>query len=112
MLSEAHTNLAVQIRKLLNRCVGLHPQYEYNGFEALFYFDDRDAAEQNVIRARRLHRFLTQPLPGLEFFTGRLGEHVVLDETLKGCREILDGKHDGIAEEAFYMMGTIEQVVA
>jgi RNA polymerase sigma factor (sigma-70 family) len=111
VLAPSHTDLAGQIKRLLNRYVGLHPQYEYNGFDALFYFDDREAAEQHVIRARRLHRFLTQPLPGLEPFTGRLGEHVSVEDTLKGCGEILDGKHDGIAEEAFYMIGTIEQVL-
>lgn len=111
LVGGAHVDLAKQTKQVLNRYVGLHYQYVHRGFDALFYFDDRDVAEQTVIRARRLHRFLTQPFLGLEPFTGRLGEFVALEDTLKGCREILEGEHDDVAEEAFYMTGTIEQVL-
>lgn len=111
-VAEEHVAVANEVQKLLNRYVGLHAQYEYNGFDALFYLHDRKGAEQTVIRARRLHRFLTQPLPGGEpFVTGLLGEHVALDDLLKGCREILDGKYDDVPEDAFFMVGTIEQAL-
>lgn len=112
LVSEEHVDLVAQIQNLLNRYAGLHVQYENKGFDALFYLEDRKAAEQTIIRARRLHRFLTQPLPGGEpFVTGLLGEHVALADTLNGCREILEGKHDDVAEHAFYMVGTIEQAL-
>lgn len=106
-----HVDLVGQVKRLLNRYVGLHYQYEYNGFDALFYFDDREGVEKDVVRARRLHRFLTQPFWGGEPFTGRLGVYVTLKDTLKGCQEILAGKYDDVSEEAFYLNGTIEQVL-
>jgi F-type H+/Na+-transporting ATPase subunit beta len=66
--------------------------------------DDRLA----VHRARRLQRFLTQPLIVAESFTGMPGAAVPLNETLRGFREILDGMHDQLPEQAFYMVGTID----
>ena len=111
-VGDEHADLVNQIQKLLNRYAGLHVQYENKGMEALFYLEDNKAATQTIVRARRLHRFLTQPLPGGEpFVTGLLGEHVALADVMEGCREILDGKYDEVAEEAFYMVGTIEQAL-
>ena len=62
-----------------------------------------------VARARRIQRFLTQPMFVAEAFTGQPGEYVPVRETVRGFREILDGKCDDMPEQAFYMVGTIEQ---
>ncbi len=70
--------------------------------------DDRTA----VHRARRLQRFPTQPLTVAEAFTGTAGAHVPLSETLRGFQEIVDGLHDGVPEQAFYMAGTIDDAAA
>ena len=64
-----------------------------------------------VERARRIQRFLTQPFFVSEPFTGIPGRYVELGETLRGFRQILDGKHDGLPEQAFYMVGTIEEAI-
>jgi F-type H+-transporting ATPase subunit beta len=61
--------------------------------------------------ARRIQRFLTQPFFVAEAFTGMEGRYVQLEETLRGFREILDGKHDDLPEQAFYMVGTIDEAV-
>ena len=62
-------------------------------------------------RARRLHRFFTQPFCVADSFTAIPGESVPLAETLKGVREILEGKYDEVPEEAFNLAGTIEQIL-
>src|SRR3712207_3487874 len=64
-----------------------------------------------VSRARKIERFLSQPNFVAEQFTGTPGEYVKLDDTINGFAEILDGKHDDLPEQAFYMVGTIEQAV-
>ena len=64
-----------------------------------------------VARARRIQRFLTQPMHVAETFTGQPGAYVKIDETVRGFKEILDGKYDTLPEQAFYMVGTIEQAV-
>ena len=65
-----------------------------------------------VSRARKLQRFLSQPFHVAEQFTGMQGKYVKLEDTIKGFKEIVDGKHDEIPEQAFYMQGTIEDVLA
>jgi F-type H+-transporting ATPase subunit beta len=64
-----------------------------------------------VSRARKIERFLSQPFFVAEQFTGREGVYVSVEESVRGFREILDGKHDELPEGAFYMKGTIDQVV-
>ena len=64
-----------------------------------------------VSRARKIQRFLTQPFFVAENFTGTPGKYVKLTDTIKGFEEILSGKHDSIPEQAFYMQGSIEEVV-
>ena len=64
-----------------------------------------------VARARKIQRFLSQPYFVAEVFTGSPGKYVPLKETIRGFREIVDGKHDGLPEQAFYMVGTIEDAV-
>ena len=64
-----------------------------------------------VERARKVQRFLTQPFFVAETFTGMPGKYVALKDTVRGFKEILDGKHDDIPTQAFYMVGTIDEVV-
>jgi HK97 family phage major capsid protein len=68
--------------------------------------------KKTVDRARRIQKFLSQPFHVAEIFTGNLGIYVPLEETIRGFEEILEGKHDGKPEQAFYMKGGIDQVVA
>jgi F-type H+/Na+-transporting ATPase subunit beta len=64
-----------------------------------------------VARARKMERFLGQPMFVAEKFHGLQGQYVTVEETVRGFREILDGKHDDLPEQAFYMVGTIDQAV-
>jgi F-type H+-transporting ATPase subunit beta len=63
-----------------------------------------------VARARRIQRFLSQPFNVAEAFTGRKGRYVPVAETVRGFREIIEGKHDELPEAAFYMVGSIDEV--
>lgn len=65
-----------------------------------------------VARARKIQRFLSQPFFVAEVFTGSPGKYVPLKETLRGFKEILEGKHDDLPENAFYMVGTIDEAIA
>ena len=62
-----------------------------------------------VARARKIQRFLSQPFFVAETFTGQSGRYVALADTVRGFREIVEGKHDDLPEQAFYMVGTIEE---
>ncbi len=64
-----------------------------------------------VARARKIQRFLSQPFHVAEQFTGFKGKYVKLADTIKGFKELVEGKHDDIPEQAFYMQGTIEDVL-
>jgi len=64
-----------------------------------------------VARARRLQRFLSQPFFVAEQFTGAAGKYVPIADTIRGFKEILDGQHDDLPEQAFYMVGGIEEAV-
>jgi hypothetical protein len=70
-----------------------------------------DEDKQTVQRARKIERFLSQPFFVAEAFTGSPGTYVKIEDTIRGFKEIIDGKHDDIPERAFYMKGTIEEVV-
>ena len=70
-----------------------------------------DDQKQTVARARRIQKFLSQPFHVAEVFTGRPGKYVPLAETIRGFSEILEGKHDDLPEDAFYMVGTIDEAV-
>jgi F-type H+-transporting ATPase subunit beta len=65
-----------------------------------------------VSRARRIQRFLSQPFFVAEAFTGTPGKFVKREDTVRSFKEILEGKHDGLPESAFYMVGSIEEAVA
>ena len=64
-----------------------------------------------MTRARRLQRFLSQPFFVAEQFTGYKGKYVPIGETVRGFKEIVEGKHDEIPEQAFYLAGTIDEVI-
>jgi F-type H+-transporting ATPase subunit beta len=80
---------------------------------SLLGMEELSASDREAVgRARKLTRFLTQPFGVTEQFTGRGGVSVSLEDTLKGCRAILDGEVDDIPEDSFYMTGTLEDVRA
>jgi len=105
-VGEEHYAIATEVRALLARYQELQDVIAILGMEELST-EDRLA----VNRARRVQRFLTQPFSVSEPFTGLPGRYVPLAETLCGFREILEGRHDDLPEQAFYMVGTIDEVV-
>jgi len=106
-VGEEHYAIATEVRALLARYQELQDVIAILGMEELSE-EDRLA----VNRARRIQRFLTQPFFVSEPFTGLPGRYVPLAETLRGFREILEGRHDDVPEQAFYMVGTIDEAVA
>jgi len=70
-----------------------------------------DEDKVTVARARRIQRFLSQPFNVAATFTGMPGKYVKIEDTVRGFREICEGKHDDLPEQAFYMVGTIEEAV-
>jgi F-type H+-transporting ATPase subunit beta len=64
-----------------------------------------------VARARKIQRFLSQPFFVAQEFTGTEGKYVKLEDTIKGFKELVEGKHDDVPEQAFYMVGTIEEAL-
>jgi F-type H+-transporting ATPase subunit beta len=105
-VGEEHYAIATEVRSLLARYQELQDVIAILGMEELSSED-----RQVVSRARRVQRFLTQPFYSTERFTNSPGESVSLQETLTGFREILDGRHDDLPEQAFYMVGTIDQAL-
>src|SRR5215207_159569 len=106
ILGEDHYRTATEVQEVLQRYRELQDIIAILGIEEL---SDEDRLTVN--RARKIERFLSQPFFVAEAFTGRDGIYVPVDETVRGFREILDGKHDDLPEQAFYMKGTIDQVV-
>lgn len=106
VLGEEHYNVARSVQETLQRYNELQDIIAILGMDEL-----SDADKQTVARARRLQRFLSQPFNVAEAFTGRAGKYVPVAETVKGFKEILEGKHDALPEEAFFMVGTIEEAV-
>jgi F-type H+-transporting ATPase subunit beta len=106
VLGEEHYAVARQIQVLLQRYKDLQDIIAILGMDELSE-EDRLV----VTRARKIQRFLSQPFHVAEAFTGTPGAYVQLQDTIKGFKEILDGKHDDMPEQAFYMVGTIEQAM-
>jgi F-type H+-transporting ATPase subunit beta len=106
IVGEEHYSVARGVQNVLQRYKDLQDIIAILGVEELSE-DDR----LTVGRARKIQRFLSQPMFVAEAFTGRSGTYVTRAETVRGFREILDGKHDQIPEQAFYMAGTIDDVV-
>ncbi len=106
IVSEEHYRVATAVQEVLQRYKDLQDIIAILGMEEL-----TDEDRLTVTRARKIQRFLSQPNFVAEQFTGQPGEYVKLEDTIKGFQEILDGKHDDLPEQAFYMVGTIEQAV-
>ncbi|MCX6730671.1 MAG: F0F1 ATP synthase subunit beta, partial [Candidatus Roizmanbacteria bacterium] len=102
-----HYQVARDVVKTLQRYKDLQDIIAILGMEEL-----SDSDKLVVSRARKIQRFLTQPMSVAEPFTGRPGRYVPMKETVRGFKEILEGKHDDKPETAFYMVGTIEEVKA
>src|SRR5215218_7440645 len=106
ILGEDHYRTATEVQEVLQRYKELQDIIAILGIDEL-----SDEDRLTVGRARKIERFLSQPFFVAEQFTGRDGVYVSVDESVRGFREILDGKHDDLPETAFYMKGTIDQVV-
>jgi F-type H+-transporting ATPase subunit beta len=106
IVGEDHYNTARAVQRVLQRYKDLQDVIAILGVEELSEED-----KLTVARARKIQRFLSQPMFVAEAFTGRPGAYVPIRETVRGFREILDGKHDDIPEQAFYMAGAIDNVL-
>jgi F-type H+/Na+-transporting ATPase subunit beta len=106
VVGEEHYDVAIKVKQVLQRYKDLQDIISILGIEELSEED-----KLTVGRARRIQRFLTQPMFVSEVFTGRPGKYVTTKETVRGFREILEGKHDALPEQAFFMVGTIDDAV-
>ena len=107
VVSDEHYDTATRVQEILQRYRDLQDIIAILGMDEL-----SDEDKLVVQRARKLERFLSQPMFVAEVFTGQPGAYVKLEDTVKGFLEILDGKHDALPEQAFYMVGTIDDAVA
>lgn len=106
VVGEAHYKCARDVQALLQR------YRELQDIIAILGMDELSEEDKIVVaRARKVQRFLSQPFFVAEQFTGMPGKYVDIKDTVRGFREILDGKHDELPEQAFYMVGTIEEAV-
>jgi len=106
IVGEDHYRVARGVQQVLQRYKELQDIIAILGMEELSEED-----KLIVARARRIQRFLSQPFFVAEQFTGARGRYVPLPETIRGFKEILEGKHDDLPEQAFYMVGNIDEVV-
>jgi F-type H+-transporting ATPase subunit beta len=105
-VGEEHYNVATEVKETLQRYRELQDIIAILGIDEL-----SDEDKVTVARARRIERFLSQPFFVAEAFTGTPGEYVPIAETVRGFAEILEGKHDDLPEGAFFLKGSIDQVV-
>ena len=101
-----HYNVARQLQMILQKYKDLQDIIAILGMDEL-----SDEDKVTVSRARKIQRFLSQPFFVAAQFTGKEGRYVKLEDTVRGFKEIIDGKHDDIPEQAFYMVGTIEEAL-
>ena len=106
IVGDEHYETATRVQQVLQRYKDLQDIIAILGMDEL-----TDEDKLTVTRARKIQRFLSQPNFVAEQFTGQPGEYVRLEDTIKGFQEILEGKHDDLPEQAFYMVGPIEQAV-
>lgn len=104
IVGEEHYNVARGVQQTLQRYKELQDIIAILGMDELSEED-----KLTVNRARRIQRFLSQPFFVAEVFTGTKGKYVALEKTVQGFKEILEGKHDGLPEQAFYMVGDISE---
>jgi F-type H+-transporting ATPase subunit beta len=107
IVSAEHYRTTTRVQEVLQR------YKELQDIIAILGIDELSDEDRLVVqRARKIERFLSQPMFVAEVFTGQPGKYVKLEDTIRGFTEILDGKHDELPEQAFYMVGTIEDAVA
>ncbi len=106
IIGDEHYNVARSVKMLLQRYKDLQDIIAILGIDELSEDD-----KLTVSRARKIQKFLSQPFFVAEQFTGLKGKYVSIGDTIKGFKEIVDGKHDDIPEQAFYLVGTIEEVL-
>jgi F-type H+-transporting ATPase subunit beta len=104
IVSDEHYETATRVQEILQRYKDLQDIIAILGIEEL-----SDEDRLTVARARKVQRFLSQPFFVAEVFTGTPGKYVRLEDTIRGFQEIIDGQHDDLPEQAFYMVGTIEE---
>lgn len=106
VVGEEHYNVARGVQTVLQR------YRELQDIIAILGMDELSEEDKMVVaRARKIQRFLSQPFFVAEQFTGLQGRYVDIKDTVRGFKEILDGKHDALPEQAFYMVGTIEEAI-
>ena len=106
IVGQEHYEVATQVKEVLQRYKELQDIIAILGIDEL-----SDEDKQTVQRARKMERFLSQPFFVAEAFTGSPGTYVKVEDTIRGFKEIVEGKHDDIPERAFYMKGTIDEVI-
>ena len=106
VVGKDHYEVARGVQKVLQKYKDLQDIIAILGIDEL-----SDEDKLTVSRARKIQRFLSQPMFVAEIFTGQPGKYVKVEDTVKGFKEILEGKHDNLPESAFYMTGTIDEVV-
>ena len=106
-VGDEHYQVARQVQQILQKYKELQDIIAILGIDEL-----SDEDKITVERARRIQRFLSQPFHVAEVFTGIAGKYVKIEDTVRAFREICDGKHDDLPEQAFYMVGSIEEVIA
>jgi F-type H+-transporting ATPase subunit beta len=106
IIGEDHYNTAQEVKRVLQRYKDLQDIIAILGIDEL-----SDEDKLIVSRARKIQRFFSQPFHVASQFTGREGKYVKLEDTIKGFKEICEGKHDDLPEQAFFMVGTIEDAI-
>ena len=106
VVGQEHYDVARGVQKILQRYKNLQDIIAILGIEEL-----SDDDKVIVHRARRIQKFLSQPFFVAEAFTGRSGKYVKVEDTIRGFKEIVEGKHDDVPEQAFYMVGGIDEVL-
>ena len=107
VVGEEHYRVARDVQRILQRYKELQDIIAIMGMDELSEED-----KLTVSRARKIQRFLSQPFSVAEQFTGMEGKYVPIKETIRGFREIIEGKHDDLPESAFLFVGTIDEAVA
>jgi F-type H+-transporting ATPase subunit beta len=107
VVGEEHYQVAREVQRILQRYKDLQDIIAILGMDELSEED-----KLTVSRARKIEKFLSQPFEVAVQFTGNPGKYVEVKDTVKGFKEIVEGRHDDVPEQAFYMVGTIEEALA
>src|SRR3974390_914948 len=106
IIGQDHYNTAQAVKQILQRYKDLQDIIAILGVDEL-----SDEDKQTVSRARKIQLFLSQPFNVAEEFTGRKGKYVKIADTVRSFKEVVEGKHDQVPEQAFYMQGSIDDVL-